>query len=231
MKRFGVVIFPGSNCDRDCMWAIDQSGASAVAIWHRSADLCGVDGVVLPGGFSYGDYLRAGALAARSPVMAAVSAFAEAGGPVVGICNGFQLLTEIGLLPGALLMNDHLRFRCQTVDLQVARTDTVVTSGYQQDQVLKIPIAHKEGCFYAASDELARLERQGAVAFRYVGRDGAELPGNSELNPNGSLHAIAGLANRAGNVVGLMPHPERRMEEILGGSDGVPFFKALAEAA
>jgi len=228
MKRIAVIVFPGSNCDRDCLWAIEQAGAEAVPVWYRSGDLAGIDAVVLPGGFSYGDYLRAGALAARSPIMASVRRFAAQGRPVVGICNGFQLLTESGLLPGALLMNDHLRFRWQLVRLRVERTSTVVTAAYREGEVLEVPIAHKEGCYYAPPAELKRLEASGAVAFRYVEADGRPA---ERANPNGSLQAIAGLANEAGNVVGLMPHPERRIELVLGGSDGTPFFRSLVEAA
>lgn len=228
MKRVAVVVFPGSNCERDCLWALELAGAEAVPVWYRSDDLGGADAVVLPGGFSYGDYLRAGALAARSPIMSSVRRFAQAGRPVVGICNGFQLLTETGLLPGALLMNDHLRFRWELLRLRVERTDTVVTAAYSQGDVLHVPIAHKEGCYFASSEQLVSLEKEGSVAFRYVDEDGQPA---TRSNPNGSLHAIAGLANASGNVVGLMPHPERRVEPVLGGCDGTPFFRSLVEAA
>ncbi|HUK14576.1 MAG TPA: phosphoribosylformylglycinamidine synthase subunit PurQ [Thermoanaerobaculaceae bacterium] len=227
-KRVAVVVFPGSNCDRDAMAAVDAVGGEAVAVWHRDTDLKGCGAVILPGGFSYGDYLRAGAMAAHSPVMGAVRAHAAAGGAVLGICNGFQMLLEIGLLPGAMLMNRTLRFICREVGLRVERDDLPLLAHLRKGQVLRLPIAHKDGNWFAAPAAVAAVERAGAVAFRYCAPDGSL---DAASNPNGSLNAIAGLVNAAGNVLGLMPHPERRVHPFLGGEDGSALLRAVVEAA
>jgi phosphoribosylformylglycinamidine synthase len=225
--RLGVVTFPGSNCDYDCYKAIEEGlGAEAVYLWHKEHDLRGVDAVFLPGGFSYGDYLRAGAIASLSPIMREVAAFAEAGGPVAGICNGFQILCEAGLLPGALIRNRSLKFASRTVHLRVESADTPFTSAYAPGQLLRIPIAHGEGCYIAEPDVLAALEAEGRVAFRYV--DAAGLV-TAEANPNGSLNNVAGVVNERGNVMGMMPHPERAVSEVLGSTDGMGFFRSLAD--
>jgi len=227
-KRVAVVVFPGSNCDRDAMAAVDAVGGEAVAVWHRDTDLAGCGAVILPGGFSYGDYLRSGAMAAHSPVMAAVRAHAAAGGAVLGICNGFQTLLEIGLLPGAMLMNRTLRFICREVGLRVERDDLPLLQHLRNGQVLRLPIAHKDGNWFAAPEAVAAVEASGAVAFRYCAPDGSL---DAASNPNGSLNSIAGLVNAAGNVLGLMPHPERRVHPLLGGEDGSALFRAVVEAA
>lgn len=212
-----VVTFPGSNCDADLRHAVDLFGMRARAVWHKDTDLGKVDAVALPGGFSYGDYLRCGAIARFSPIMAEVQKFAEAGGPVIGICNGFQILTECGLLPGALLQNSGLKFLCQDVSLTVEGRDTPFTHGVKGP--LRLPIAHMEGHWFADDATLARVEGEGQVVFRY--RGGA---------PNGAVRDVAGICNAKGNVVGLMPHPERYVEERIGGTDGAAIFKALREA-
>ncbi|HYJ79163.1 MAG TPA: phosphoribosylformylglycinamidine synthase subunit PurQ [Longimicrobiaceae bacterium] len=226
--KFGVVTFPGSNCDYDCYKAIrDQLGADAVFIWHKEHDLQGVDAVFLPGGFSYGDYLRAGAIAAHSPIMREVKAFAADGGLVAGVCNGFQILCEAGLLPGALIRNRTLKFRSRPVHLLVERADTAFTCAYATGQVLRdVPIAHGEGCYFAEPELLDELEANGQVVFRYCDADGVVSPA---ANPNGSARGIAGIVSVAGNVLGMMPHPERAVEDLLGSSDGLGFFRSLAE--
>jgi phosphoribosylformylglycinamidine synthase len=224
--KFGVVTFPGSNCDYDCYKALrDQLGAEAVFLWHKDHDLQGVDAVFLPGGFSYGDYLRAGAIAALSPIMREVKAFAADGGPVAGICNGFQILCESGLLPGALVRNRALKFRSRDVHLLVERADTPFSSEYAVGDVLRIPIAHGEGCYFADPEVLDGLEANGQVVFRYCTADGLVAP---DANPNGSARSIAGIINAQGNVLGMMPHPERAVEALLGSSDGLGFFRSLA---
>jgi phosphoribosylformylglycinamidine synthase subunit PurQ / glutaminase len=224
--KIGVVTFPGSNCDYDCYRAVkDALGAEAVYLWHRDHDLQGVDAVFLPGGFSYGDYLRAGAIAALSPIMREVKAFAAAGGPVAGICNGFQILCEAGLLPGALVRNRSLKFRSRPVHLRVERTDTAFTSEYEQGQVLQVPIAHGEGCYFAEPPLLDALEENGQVLFRYCTPEGVVTPA---ANPNGSARAIAGIINAEGNVLGMMPHPERSVDALLGSTDGLGLFRSLA---
>jgi phosphoribosylformylglycinamidine synthase len=225
--KAAVVTFPGSNCDYDLYKAVQQVGAEAEFRWHRSRGLDDVDVVLLSGGFSYGDYLRAGAIARFSPIMDDVVAFAQAGGPVAGICNGFQILCEAGLLPGALIRNASLRFQSENVHIRVERTDTAFTRDYHDGQVLTIPSAHAEGNFRADPETLARIEDGGQVLFRYVDRDGRA---NEAGNPNGSANNIAGLVNEAGNVMGMMPHPERAMETLLGSTDGVGVFTSLVGA-
>ena len=225
--KIGVVTFPGSNCDYDCYKAVQEGlGAEAVFLWHKQHDLQGVDAVFLPGGFSYGDYLRAGAIAAHSPIMREVIDFAREGGPVAGICNGFQILCEGGLLPGALIRNRSLKFRSRDVYLRVERSAPPFTSEYEVGEVLRIPIAHGEGCYTADEAVLDALEAEGRVAFRYCDREGAVLP---EANPNGSARGIAGIVNEAGNVLGMMPHPERAVDILLGSADGLAVFRSLAD--
>jgi phosphoribosylformylglycinamidine synthase len=231
--RIGVVVFPGSNCDRDTLHALELAGAEPVALRHEQASLDGVAAVVLPGGFAYGDYLRAGVIARFSPVMRAVEAFAGDGGLVLGICNGFQVLAEAGLVPGALLRNRGLRFLGRDVRIAAERIDTPFTHALTATgEPLRMPIAHGEGCYYADDATLDELERDGRVLFRYVdtgGRLAAEE--DRDANPNGSLRAIAGVLNVAGNVAGLMPHPERASERILGSDDGRPIIRSLVESA
>jgi len=223
--KVGVVVFPGSNCDHDTYHALKHvCGQEARFVWHKDSDLSGLDAVVLPGGFAYGDYLRTGAIARFSPVMRAVTEFAGRGGPVLGICNGFQILQEAGLLPGAMLRNRTVKFLSQPVHVRVERDDTVATAGIPVGTVLTMPIAHGEGNFYVADEELDRLEQAGEVVFRYTTKDGRLA---DEANPNGSLRAIAGVCNRDGNVVGLMPHPERASEPGLGSADGRRVLEAL----
>jgi len=224
--KIGVVTFPGSNCDYDCFKAVqEQMEAEAVYLWHREHDLQGVDAVFLPGGFSYGDYLRAGAIAAQSPIMREVAAFASEGGPVAGICNGFQILCEAQLLPGALMRNRSLKFRSHPVHLRVERDDLPFTSEYAAGQVLRVPIAHGEGCYFADEATLDRVEGEGLVAFRYSTPDGTI---NAEANPNGAARNIAGIVNERGNVLGMMPHPERAVDALLGSTDGLGLFRSLA---
>jgi phosphoribosylformylglycinamidine synthase subunit PurQ / glutaminase len=223
--KIGVVVFPGSNCDHDAYHVLKHvCGQDAAFVWHKDSDLSGLDAIVLPGGFSYGDYLRTGAIARFSPVMAAVGEFAKRGGPVLGICNGFQILQEAGLLPGAMLRNRGVKFLSQPVHVRVERDDTIATAGLEVGAVLTMPIAHGEGNFYAAPDEMARLEGEGQVVFRYTTRDGRLEP---DANVNGSASAVAGVCNRRRNVVGLMPHPERASEPQLGSADGKRILGAL----
>lgn len=222
--RVGVVVFPGSNCDADVKWAVEQVGGEAEFLWHQERDLSRFDAVILPGGFSYGDYLRCGAIARFSPVMAEVARFAAAGRPVLGICNGFQILTEAGLLPGALLRNAGLRFLCLPVHLRVENAVTPWTQGLSRGAVLRLPIAHGEGNYYADPETLAELEANDQVVFRYATPDGRLL---AEANPNGSIAHIAGVCNREGNVVGLMPHPERAVTALLGGEDGRGILRSV----
>ena len=216
MPRVAVVVFPGSNCDADTLAAARAAGSDAYFVWHREADLQQADVVILPGGFSYGDYLRAGAIARFSPVMRAVAAHAQAGGAVLGICNGFQILCEAGLLPGALMRNARLRFLSRPVWVRVEATDTPFTSRYEQGEVLELPIAHGDGRYVADARAAAELEADGRVVWRYV-RD----------NPNGSTNAIAGICSAGRNIVGLMPHPERRIASVLGGLDGARVFQSM----
>lgn len=224
--KFGVVVFPGSNCDHDAYHVISKViGQPVDFIWHRDTHLSGYDAVILPGGFSYGDYLRPGAIARFSPIMKAVKAFAAEGGLVLGICNGFQILCESGLLPGALMRNRTLKFICKFVHIRVEATDTPFTRMYQPGQVLKIPIAHADGNYYCDPETLDELRRENRIIFRYCDVDGNL---SDEANPNGSLDHIAGICNRQRNVLGLMPHPERASEEILGSSDGRLLFHSMA---
>lgn len=230
--RTGVVVFPGANCDHDVYHVLKHVlGHDVSFLWHGDEDLAGSELVVLPGGFSYGDYLRAGALAAQSPVMRAVRRHAADGGLVLGICNGFQILLEAGLLPGAMRRNRSLRFECREVHLRVERDDLPFTAGYEVGQVITLPIAHAEGNYEAAPEVLDEIEANGQVVFRYCG-PGGELPEPAEesrWNVNGSARAIAGVVNREGNVLGMMPHPERAAEAVLGGTDGLGLFAGLAE--
>jgi phosphoribosylformylglycinamidine synthase len=222
--RWGVVIFPGSNCDHDCVHVLRSVLAQdVVEVWHEDRLLDGIDVVALPGGFAYGDYLRAGAIAATAPVMAAVRDFAAAGRPVLGICNGFQILAEARLLPGTLTRNRGLRFRCRPVWVRVESSATALTAAVPVGTVLRMPIAHAEGSYLAPADEVAALEAGGRVIFRYCDERGRVT---SEANPNGSVAGIAGVANAAGNVVGLMPHPERASEALLGSADGLRIFES-----
>jgi phosphoribosylformylglycinamidine synthase subunit PurQ / glutaminase len=226
--KFGVLVFPGSNCDRDIAWVTQGLlNQPTRMIWHEESDLSDLDVVVIPGGFSYGDYLRCGAIARFSPVMQATMEHAKAGKFVLGICNGFQVLTEAGLLPGALVRNRDLHFICDRVPLKVERTDLPWTQGYQQGQVITVPIAHGEGSYYADAETLKELEDHGQVLFRYCDAQG-ELTDAS--NPNGSLNHIAGICNRQGNVLGMMPHPERAADAALGGVDGMALFEGLLKA-
>ena len=223
--RVGILVFPGSNCDYDMYRALrDTVVVEAEYIWHQTRQLSGYDAIVVPGGFSYGDYLRAGSIARFAPAMEAVRDFAEKGKAVIGVCNGFQILLEAGLLPGAMLRNQHLSFLCQWVYVRVENTNTPLTFGLKRGQVLKIPIAHKEGNYYATPEMLRDIERKRQVAFRYCDCEGRVT---EEANPNGSLAAIAGVTNDRGNVVALMPHPERAVEACLGSTDGLALLGAV----
>lgn len=230
--KFGVVQFPGSNCDDDAYHAIGSVIRQPVElIWHQSEDVSGFDAIILPGGFAFGDYLRTGAIARFSPVMRSVTRFAQSGGLVLGICNGFQILLEAGLLPGAMMRNQGLRFLCRQVHVRVEATDTPFTSAAREGEVLKMPVAHMEGNYYCDAETLAELERNRQVIFRYVHPDGTDAAANDrEANPNGSLHAIAGICNRERNVVGLMPHPERAVEIGLGSTDGLVILRSMVES-
>ena len=226
--RFGVVVFPGTWSDVDCYHVLDEVLEQEVRyVWHKETDLSSYDCVVLPGGFSYGDYLRCGAIARFSPVMEAVVDFAGRGGVVIGICNGFQVLCESGLLPGALLRNDSLEFRCQWVNLRVDNTDTGFTRNCESGQRLRVPISHGEGRYYADGATLKALKGENRVLFRYCDDDGEVT---LESNPNGSLNGIAGIVNREGNVLGMMPHPERCCESVLGGTDGLYIFGSIIDS-
>jgi phosphoribosylformylglycinamidine synthase I len=223
--KIGVVVFPGSNSDHDAYHVVKHvCGQEARFVWHKESDIRDLDAVVLPGGFAYGDYLRTGAIARFSPVMQSVTAFAKKGGPVLGICNGFQILQEAGLLPGAMLRNKSVKFLSQPVHVRVERNDTVATGGLAVGTVLTMPIAHGEGNFYLPDEDLDRLEGEGQVVFRYTTQDGRL---EESANPNGSARAIAGVCNRERNVVGLMPHPERASEAEVGSADGRRVFEAL----
>jgi phosphoribosylformylglycinamidine synthase len=218
--RFGVIVFPGSNCDHDAFYAVGNNlGQPVEYIWHDSSTLGAVDAVILPGGFAYGDYLRCGAIAKFSPVMKAVRRFAADGGLVLGVCNGFQILVEAGLLPGALIRNRGLKFICREVRLRVETVDSPFTSAGRKGQILRLPIAHGEGCYFADQRTLDELEAEDRIAFRYDG------------NPNGSLRDIAGILSRERNVMGMMPHPERATEPLMGSSDGLTVFQSMLGAA
>jgi phosphoribosylformylglycinamidine synthase len=226
--KFGVVQFPGSNCDDDAYHAVESVvGQSVEFIWHQSEQVSGFDAIILPGGFAFGDYLRTGAIARFSPVMRAVDRFARSGGLVLGICNGFQILLEAGLLPGAMTRNKGLRFLCRLVHVRVENTDTPFTCAAREGQVLEMPIAHMEGNYFCDRETLAELERNKQIIFRYVTPDGRVAADDSSANPNGSLAAIAGICNRERNVLGLMPHPERAVEPALGSGDGLVLFRSL----
>jgi len=227
--RFAVVVFPGTWSDRDCQYALaNVMGHQADLVWHRESDLSSYDCVVLPGGFSYGDYLRTGAIARFSPVMDSVVRHAEAGKPVIGICNGFQVLCETHMLPGALMRNDLLQYRCEWVQLRVENHGTAFTNACEPNQVLRIPISHGEGRYFADQPTLDDLESSGRVVFRYCTPAGVVTP---EANPNGSERSIAGIMNERGNVLGMMPHPERACEPLLGGEDGLLIWQSIVEWA
>jgi phosphoribosylformylglycinamidine synthase subunit PurQ / glutaminase len=226
--KFAVVVFPGSNCDHDAFYALGNVLQKPVEfIWHQSEDLAHCDAIILPGGFSYGDYLRTGAIARFSPVMKSVAKFANSGGMVLGVCNGFQTLLEAGLLPGAMMRNSGLRFICRQVHIRVEQTDTPFTNAAAQGQILKIPIAHSEGNYRCDESTLEELEKNRQVIFRYTTRDGSD---DDAGNPNGSLHNIAGICNRQRNVAGLMPHPERAVESALDSAEGLVIFRSMVEA-
>ena len=226
--NFGVIVFPGSNCDHDCIHVISSVlGQKAIPVWHKETSLIGLDAIILPGGFSYGDYLRTGAIARFSPVMSAVQAFAKEGGMVLGICNGFQILLEAGLLPGAMLRNKSLSFICKDVRVKVENAATPFTGRCESGQVLKIPIAHADGNYYTDPVSLAALQANAQIIFRYCTPEGKVTP---EANPNGSLDNIAGIRNAEGNVLGLMPHPERCAEDVLGNDDGRLIFLSMLDA-
>jgi len=226
--KFGVVVFPGSNCDHDAFYAIGNVLQKPVEfIWHQSENLGNCDAVILPGGFSYGDYLRTGAIARFSPVMKSVEKFAKSGGMVLGICNGFQILCEAGLLPGAMMRNSSLRYICRHVHIRVEQTDGPFTNAAKHGQILKIPIAHNDGNYTCDEATLAELEKNRQIVFRYTTPDGTN---DTAGNPNGSLHNIAGVCNRERNVAGLMPHPERAVESALGSNDGLVVFRSMVEA-
>ncbi|HVI50058.1 MAG TPA: phosphoribosylformylglycinamidine synthase subunit PurQ [Candidatus Sulfotelmatobacter sp.] len=226
--KAAVIVFPGSNCDRDVAVALEASmGRAPLMVWHRDTQLPAVDLVVVPGGFSYGDYLRCGAMAAHSPIMREVKARAEAGTPVLGICNGFQIITEAGLLPGVLMRNAQLKFICKDVHLKVESADSPFARKFVKGSVVRLPIAHAEGNYFADKDTLDRLEGENRVAFRYADADGVV---SAEANPNGSARNIAGVYSANRRVLGLMPHPERLAEDLLGGSDGKLMFDGLVEA-
>jgi phosphoribosylformylglycinamidine synthase I len=223
--RFGIAVFPGTWSDRDCAHAVTLAGHEAVMLWHKDADLRGVDCVILPGGFSYGDYLRAGAVARFAPLMQAVTEFARRGGLVWGICNGFQILCEAHLLPGALTRNASLEFRCEPVWLRVETSESPFTGSCAVGEILRMPVSHGEGCYVVDDATLAALEREHRVAFRYVAADGAPV---GDASPNGSAHDIAGVLNAGRNVLGMMPHPERAAEPLLGSADGLRLFGCVA---
>ncbi len=226
--KFGVVVFPGSNCDHDAFYAIGNVLQKPVEfIWHQSENLANCDAIILPGGFAFGDYLRTGAIARFSPVMKSVEKFARSGGMVLGICNGFQILLEAGLLPGAMMRNVGLRYICRHVHIRVEQTNTPFTGAANKGQILKVPIAHNDGNYNCDEATLAGLEKNGQVIFRYTTADGSD---DAAGNPNGSMANIAGICNRERNVAGLMPHPERAVEEAVGSADGLVIFRSMVEA-
>lgn len=223
--RFGVVVFPGSNCDYDCYWVVKHLlGKEVDFIWHKEKNLAGYDCLILPGGFSYGDYLRTGAIARFSPVMSLVEAYVREGGLVIGICNGFQILLEAGLLPGAMIRNKNLQFVCKFIHIRVENPQTPYTNLCRRGQILKIPIAHIEGNYYADGKILQELRKNEQIIFRYCSKNGAI---SEESNPNGSKEAIAGICNKDGNILGMMPHPERASERLLGSEDGRLIFESI----
>jgi phosphoribosylformylglycinamidine synthase len=227
--RFAVLVFPGTWSEKDCQYALTHGlGQNADLVWHRESDLDAYDAVVIPGGFSYGDHLRTGAIARFSPVMEAVARHAEAGKPVIGICNGFQILCEAHLLPGVLMRNDSLQFRCVPTHLRIENASTMFTRAGTEGDVLTVPISHGEGNYQADAETIAQLESERRVIFRYVTPDGEAT---AEANPNGSLNNIAGIINERGNVLGMMPHPERAAEALLGGNDGLVIFRSMIESA
>ena len=226
--KTAVIVFPGSNCDRDMQVALRQStGTEPLMVWHRDTEMPKVDMIAVPGGFSYGDYLRSGAIAANSPIMREVAALADKGVPVLGVCNGFQVLTETGLLPGALMRNANLKYVCRDVWLRVEQTDTPFTRGYQSGEVIRVPVAHHDGNYFADDDTLNQLEDENRVAFRYCDESGTN---SDTANPNGSQRHIAGILNSNRNVLGMMPHPERLIDNALGGADGKAMFDGLIAA-
>jgi phosphoribosylformylglycinamidine synthase subunit PurQ / glutaminase len=222
--KFGILVFPGSNCDADCHQAVTVLGEEARYIWHKETSLRGLDGVIVPGGFSFGDYLRCGAIARQSPIMAELRRFAATGRPVIGICNGFQILTEAGLLPGALIRNPSLKFICGPIYLRVANTRSPFTHQYRNGEVVQMPIAHHDGNYVADADTIRSMEDEGQIVFQYCDAEGAVTP---EANPNGSVKNIAGIVNRDRNVLGMMPHPERVVESLLGGTGGRRVFQSV----
>jgi len=225
--KVAVLVFPGSNCDRDCEYVIRHLLRQSVQlVWHKESNLKDFDLVIIPGGFSYGDYLRAGAIARFSPILAEVERFAGAGGLVIGICNGFQILVEAGLLPGALFRNQTLKFICQKIYLKVEQTDTPFTSLYSPSQIIQLPIAHGDGCYWADKDTLVELHQHRQIVFRYCTEQGEAT---DAANPNGSMENIAGICNKGRNVLGMMPHPERQAEGILGGEDGRLLFESVVQ--
>lgn len=225
--KFGVVVFPGSNCDRDCHHVLGSvCGKEVDFLWHRNTNISGYDCIVLPGGFSYGDYLRAGAIASRSPILNSITDFAKKGGYVLGICNGFQVLTETRLLPGALMQNTGLKFICEDVHLRVENSESPYTKNYKKGNVVRIPIAHMDGNYFADDDVLKSLNDNGQIVFRYCDKGGDVT---AQANPNGSVQNIAGICNKEGNVLGMMPHPERCSEDVLTGVDGLKLFESLIE--
>jgi phosphoribosylformylglycinamidine synthase I len=227
--KFGIVMFPGSNCEHDCYHVVKHVlRQEASFLWHKEKNLAGSDCVILPGGFAHGDYLRCGAMAKFSPIMESVARFAQEGGPVLGICNGFQILTEAGLLPGALVRNRNLQYICADLHLRVDSTRSPFTQQLREGQVLRMPVGHGEGCYYADPKTLKRLEAEGRIAFRYSDPKGSL---SEEWNPNGSIQSIAGVLNEKGNVLGLMPHPDRCAERILGNEDGRKLFESIVVAA
>jgi phosphoribosylformylglycinamidine synthase I len=226
--KFGVIIFPGSNCDHDSFYAVNHAaGQPATFLWHESSDLQGCDAIIVPGGFAYGDYLRTGAIAKFAPIMASVSKFAAGGGLVIGICNGFQILCESGLLPGALLRNSGLKYICKQVNLRVETSDTPFTNSMKKGDVLEIPIGHMEGNYFCDPATHDQLRKQDRIVFRYSTAEGEITPA---ANPNGSLDNIAGICNEGRNVLGMMPHPDRSSEAMLGSSDGLKIFQSIVQS-
>lgn len=228
MLKFGIVVFPGSNCDHDCYHTIKHVlGHEATFVWHEETDLSEYDCIIIPGGFSYGDYLRTGSIASLSPIMKSISDYASAGGPVIGICNGFQVLVEAGLLPGSLIKNASLKFICKWVYLRLENSDTLFTSNMNIGDVLRVPVAHGEGNYFCTAEDLMMLQKNCQIVFRYSNPDGEV---SDEANPNGSLENIAGISNKEGNVLGMMPHPERCSEGLMGGEDGRVIFESVIES-